>query len=261
MANQSQAQQLATEAGVLRRQGHIAEARQRYEESLALELIPLNRAKILANIMQLHDQEGNPEQAEAMAWKAFDIIQEHDLASTMEGAHLRGYIRGYLMRLQGVPLEASQTMEKRFLLIFLSSFVIGAAIGAAVGSKIPLQGVTIAGIAFSDLRYAGAGIGAIVGWFSAPFLRVLKNGAALSMGAKNGDAAEHWGIVLLVVGGVVNFALLSFILTEMHRTFGLVFLAVLLSCFFFVHQGFKLYTPRAWAERLPKDSPQVEEKL
>jgi len=103
MTDLNRMNELEAQASALREQKRWCEARKCYEEMITLGLGPMDEAKILANIMQMYEKEGNIEKAMEAGTRAFDIVQTYRLYETNEGAHLRGFIRGRLGRLRGEP--------------------------------------------------------------------------------------------------------------------------------------------------------------
>ena len=72
-----------------------------YEKVLEYDMAAIDEAKMLANIMQIHEKQGAKDLAIEYGEKAYEIVQTHMLYRTNEGAHLRGFIRGTVNRLRG----------------------------------------------------------------------------------------------------------------------------------------------------------------
>jgi len=71
-----------------------------YEEILVTCFLPLDRAKTLANLMQMYDKLGDKQKALNAGLEALDFVA-NAYADSSEVLHLRGYVRGYVSRLQG----------------------------------------------------------------------------------------------------------------------------------------------------------------
>jgi len=71
-----------------------------YEGILDTPLSALDRAKILANLMQMYDKLGDKQKALNAGLGALDLVA-NVYADSSEVLHLRGYVRGYVYRLQG----------------------------------------------------------------------------------------------------------------------------------------------------------------
>jgi hypothetical protein len=96
--------ELESKASTARREERWADALSLYEDILALELGALDRAKCLANAMQMRDKLGDVSGAIWAAEQALEIVERYALYQTNEGAHLRGYVTGALARFRGEPL-------------------------------------------------------------------------------------------------------------------------------------------------------------
>ena len=93
--------QLELEASGFRAIREWESARKCYEVILGHdELSPLDRAKTLANVMQMYEEEKDIVRAVYAGVMAYKIVQKHRLYRGTEGAHLRGYVRGSLNRLR-----------------------------------------------------------------------------------------------------------------------------------------------------------------
>lgn len=67
---------------------------------LILRYSALDRAKTLANLMQMYDKLGHKQKALNAGLGAMDLVASV-YADSSEVLHLRGYVRGYVYRLQG----------------------------------------------------------------------------------------------------------------------------------------------------------------
>ena len=141
------------------RQGNWREARGCFEEMLALPLSPIRRVKVLRNVMGAYEKDGMREQAVVAGRQALEVIESNRLYETNGGALLRGEIKSHLLRIQGVPVSRLPAFT------LLAAYFSGAAIGAAIGSQIVVHSVNIEGPVITDVRYGGAGLGAVLGFF------------------------------------------------------------------------------------------------
>lgn len=90
----------AANAGMLWREKDYTDARILYQEIEKSISLPLDRAKIMANIAQLYAEESNKTEALNTANIAIKIIHDNELYKSLEGSHLRGYLNGFINRLQ-----------------------------------------------------------------------------------------------------------------------------------------------------------------
>ena len=97
--------ELEAEASSLRSSERWEEAAFYYEKMLNLDLAIGDKAKTLANLMQMYERQQQYERAIYAAVVAYKIIQRHGLYRTNEGAHMRGAIRGFLMRIRENNLQ------------------------------------------------------------------------------------------------------------------------------------------------------------
>ena len=204
MSTQSELDRLEALASSAREQKRWAEARQRYEQMLGLDLIPIDRAKMLANIMQMLSKEGKDQDAIRIGEDALSLLQEHPACDTNEGAVLRGFIRGALRRMRGEPLAWHLPAS------LAATYFIGAAIGSLLGSTVQYEGLTIRGMTWTDFRYGGAGLGAVLGFliFARPFLRLP--------------------VLLAVLGLIASLIGLCIVLTAHNVRLGVATLVILL---------------------------------
>ncbi len=173
---------------------------------LTLHLSPMRQVKVLINILGTYEREGMLEEAVRTGEKALDIIETYNLwHESNEGAMLRGSIRGHLARLKGEPAIAALGMP----IAVFSAYISGAAIGAAIGTQVQVESLNIYGPLLTDLRYGGAGIGALLGLLL--FLPMFRMNAILS-----------------TIGAIFNFGLLFYILTANDLKLGAVVFAVIL---------------------------------
>lgn len=94
-------------------------------------------------------------------------------------------------------------------IVFFSVYFTGAAIGAAIGTQIQVESVNIYGPVLTDLRYGGAGVGALLGRLLFPPL-------------------FRMNAILSAIGGIVNLGLLFYILTANDFKIGIAVFAVIL---------------------------------
>jgi len=90
----------AEKAGTLWRKEDYTGARGLYEERIDSISLPLDKAKTLGNIAQLYEKEGDAVGAINAANAAIKIVNENELYKSLEGSHLRGYLNGFINRLQ-----------------------------------------------------------------------------------------------------------------------------------------------------------------
>jgi tetratricopeptide (TPR) repeat protein len=93
---------LAARAHDFQESGDWGGAAKCYEEMLDAPLSALDRAKTLANLMQMYDKLGKKENALNAGLRAMELIGIVP-DDNSELWHLRGYVRGYVYRLQGRP--------------------------------------------------------------------------------------------------------------------------------------------------------------
>jgi tetratricopeptide (TPR) repeat protein len=198
------------------REERWSDARECFEEMLTLPLSPMCQAKVLENIMGTYDKEGMRDEAIRTGEKALDIIENHNLwHASNDGAILRGRITGHLARLRREPTTAALDLP----IAVLAAYFTGAAVGAAIGAQIQVESVNIRGPVLTDLRYGGAGIGALFGlWLLVPLFRMRP--------------------ILSVITGLFNLGVLFYILTSNDfkqgiAVFGLVLL-IPVGLFFYV---------------------------
>jgi hypothetical protein len=194
-------------ASALRRERRWAEARACYEQLLSLDLSPMDRAKMLANIAQMFEEEGATAEAVRTAEEVLQVVERYGLAESSEGIHLRGFMTGRLRRLRG------EAVPWQLYIRILAPYIIGAAIGATIGAQIQINTLGFDAMPLlTDVRYGGACIGAVVGFFTLAPL-----------------AARYSGIAL--VGAVLSVIALGYFLFENSVGKGAVTLSVLASCF------------------------------
>jgi len=204
MNNQSQINELEDRAASFREKGLWSEACECYEKILQFELSHLNKAKILGNLMQMYEKVEKLEEAIDVGTKALEIVEAYSLHNSMEGARLRGFVKGCLSRLRGEPFKWNTPIS------LLSAYFIGASLGAAIGSRITFEGMTIKGVVLTDFRYGGAGIGAvIISMILSPIL-------------------ARFGIGVSLFAGLFSFIGLCIILFEKNTSTGIAVLFVLL---------------------------------
>ncbi len=101
LADADSSRKKAEKAGKLWRKGNYCEARSLYEEIIPSVSLPLDKAKMLSNIAQLYEKEGDITGAIDNAHAAIKVVNANELFKTMEGSHLRGYLNGFVNRLEG----------------------------------------------------------------------------------------------------------------------------------------------------------------
>ncbi len=193
--------ELEERAATHRRNEKWREARLCYEKMIRLGLPPLDEAKMLANIMQMYEKEGDTEAAINAGMQALELIQNYRLYETMEGVHLRGFLNGSLRRLRGQPFDWLP------MATILLANALGAVLGAWIGSGIEYEGLTIHGPAWTDLRYGGAGIGGILGWLL--LLRPLSH------------MTPYFGVPLTALAACLNVLALCYLLMQKDPLLGL----------------------------------------
>jgi hypothetical protein len=146
---------IETEASKLRYQRKWSEARKSYQRIISQALSPIDQVKMLANIMQMYDHEGNKEEAIKTAYRALELYNHHPLGTTGIGIAMRGYILGYIMRSEGrpfltwtppfctsLPLELNLSLFDQ-IRTRLATTAFGAAVGTTIGSQIPFPQIRI----------------------------------------------------------------------------------------------------------------------
>jgi tetratricopeptide (TPR) repeat protein len=144
----------AAKAGVLWRDKDYTEARILYQEIENSISLPLDRAKIMGNIAQLYAEEGNKTNALNTANAAIKIINDNELYKLLEGAHLRGYLNGFINRLQdkgtweplsydkNIPIELNLNVFDRVRAHF-SVAVISGVIFSILSSELSIPSIDI----------------------------------------------------------------------------------------------------------------------
>ena len=93
-------QEKAEQADTLWRGGDFADARVLYKKISHSIPAPLDKAKMLGNVAQLYEKEGDVDNAINTASAAIKIVNKEQLYKSLEGSHLRGYLNGFINRLQ-----------------------------------------------------------------------------------------------------------------------------------------------------------------
>lgn len=146
---------LEAEASNLRHQQKWAEARKSYQKILSQGISPIDQVKMLANIMQMYDHEGNKEDAIKTAYIALEIYDQYSLGTTGIGIYMHGHILGYIKRSEGrsflmwtppfcpsLPLELNLSLFDQ-IRTRLATTAFGAALGTTIGSQIPFPQLMI----------------------------------------------------------------------------------------------------------------------
>jgi len=93
---------LEQQASEFRRWANWKEAQECYEQMLTdPSLGPLDRAKTLANRLQMQVKRGDRSGAIASGREALDLVATHQLYETKDGILVRGFVEGQLARLTG----------------------------------------------------------------------------------------------------------------------------------------------------------------
>lgn len=114
-------------------------------------------------------------------------------------------------------------------------YIIGSAIGSTIGSRMldPDGGEP------GDLRYGGAALGGLVGWFLTPLLLRLAMAAGISRvppptpyadeetHRQQQNNALRYGLGILIIGAIGNLALLVYTLLEVAQKKGMIMLVAL----------------------------------
>lgn len=210
MSTDDQADEIEVRGFEFLHQERWHKARGCFEEMLSLPLDPMREVKVLRNIMGTYEKEGRITEAIDIGERALEIIDTYNLYGKTDGGYDFGYIRGCIARYRG------ETYPWNLVIAPLSAYFIGASIGAVIGSKIVYEGLTINGsIVLTDLRYGGAGVGALLGW-------LILTRTSLNLGR-----------YISASFGLLNFILLLYILTDKNfslglSVIGLLFLPILL---------------------------------
>jgi hypothetical protein len=187
----------------LAKQGQYAEARSIFEHVLTTKTVPLHRAQVLQNIMLTYDREGDIARA---IETAHEILAIPGLWDTTDGVFLHSQITGYVRHSQGRSFWTSHSFSALFAAYFGS-----ASIGAVLGSEVQGLGYTLLGQAVDqDLRYGGALLGAVLGFFL--FARI----------------ATAAGTAMSLILGIACTALTAYVLLEEDLTLGFAFLGILM---------------------------------
>lgn len=150
-------------------------ARAVYETLFSFNLSPLDKAKLLANIAQLYKEEGKKDDAINKAEEAITIIDENELYRSYEGSHLRGYLNGFINRLEnrciwdirykpGIPLGMNLSMPYS-LRAYLSICIICTGIANVVVSQYSFYKLEIILPNENIIINISPIIGWIIGWF------------------------------------------------------------------------------------------------
>ena len=146
---------LEAEASKLRHQRKWADARNSYQKILNQGIVPIDQVKMLANIMQMYDHEGNKEEAIKTAYRALELYDQYPLGTTGIGIYMHGYILGYIKRSEGrpfltwtppfcpsLPLELNLSLFDQ-IRTRIATTAFGAALGTTIGSQIPFPQIRI----------------------------------------------------------------------------------------------------------------------
>ena len=160
-------------AGELWQQGRYAEARRLYQSLVSESPQPMDRAKLLTNIAQIYEKEGDKVRAIAAAQEAMQIVSSYEQHRSLEGTQLRGFLNGFLNRLKGrkrwaapefdayLPLEMNLSVPGR-LRVHFSIAVIAAALSATIGSQVPIPQLNVVWTNGSITSYSI--VGCVFGW-------------------------------------------------------------------------------------------------
>jgi len=109
------AKALAVRASGFQRSEDWGAAAKCYEEILDTPLSGLDRAKTLANLMQMYDKLERKQQALDAGLGAMELIGSVSADDNTDVLHLRGYVRGYVYRLQGRAAPSWRDTGRRSL--------------------------------------------------------------------------------------------------------------------------------------------------
>jgi tetratricopeptide (TPR) repeat protein len=158
--------ELERQALLLTEQQRWAEARELWSQAFLRQMPPLRKVEILKNVALTYDREHMYPEAIKTAEEAIQLIDAHGLAKGRKGRSLRGWFRGFIMRLRSASGQGGPTKEMiRIVAPILGASMGGAGLGSVIGSQWPIQGFTIAEEMITDGRYVGVGVGAILGLF------------------------------------------------------------------------------------------------
>jgi tetratricopeptide (TPR) repeat protein len=202
MTHNGSSSELERRGLALAEQGRYAEARSLFERVLPTKVMPLHRAQVLRNIMLTYDREGNKARAIETCQ---EILEIPGLCDTTDGVFLHGQITGYVRHSQGRSFWTSRSFSAVF-----AAYSAGAAMGAVLGSKVQGSGFTLLGQAVDqDLRYGGAALGALLGFFL--FARI----------------AASAGPAMSLIGGIACSGLTAYVLLAGDKTLGFSVLGIL----------------------------------
>jgi hypothetical protein len=115
----SKIEQLQSDASRFRSEERWTLARSCYETILEGDLSPIERAKTLANLMQMYENDQDIERAVYVGAMSYKIIQNNRLFRHAEGAHLRGYLRGSLNRLREEYIGSDKLQNSAVVAVLL----------------------------------------------------------------------------------------------------------------------------------------------
>lgn len=242
----------AEKAGKLWRQGNYLEARHLYEEALTEATLPLDKAKLLANISQIYEKEESLSQAINTAEEALKIINNYKLYESLEGSHLRGYLNGFINRAKGkscwatleydesIPLEMNLSPPDRIRTHF-SIAIIAAGLSGTIGSQVPIMRLEVLWTNGSICVYSI--IGFIFGWAATSKLLEQAVISLCMLRKKTIRSCLRPAVNLLTLIAFVYLIMMPFLLKELLSTvarfaisgsLGIIFFAV-----FFLHRHCK----------------------
>jgi tetratricopeptide (TPR) repeat protein len=150
---------VAEQAGEHWKAKRYPEAKAAFEELLTLALPSFDRARTLANLMQVCEEMGDAESAALRAEQALEIVERFNLAETTDdGAFMRGLLRGRIAKLRG---QGAAGLNWRQITAPLFGYFGAAVCGAWLASHVTM---TTKDGQSADMRMVGAIFGAVFAW-------------------------------------------------------------------------------------------------
>ena len=186
----------AKRAGDLWKEGDYCGARLLYEDIIASISLPLDKAKTLSNIAQLYAKEGDINGAIDNAHAAIKVVNENELFKSMAGSHLRGYLNGFVNRLEGkgrwetvpfnesIPLDLNLSIFSR-LRVHFSVAVISGVLLATLNTEMRMPNLNISLNHGKIVIFSFAGV-----MFSIFFASILLRQTVCAVIALTGQNAE-----------------------------------------------------------------------
>ena len=218
---------IEAEASKLRHQRKWSEARNSYQKILSQWISPIDQVKMLANIMQMYDHEGNKEEAIKTAYRALELYNHYPLGTTGIDIYMHGYILGYIKRSEGrpfltwippfcqsLPLELNLSLFDQ-IRTRIATTALGAALGTTIGSQIPFhQIITIwsnGAVTIFSL------IGAIIAFMATSKLLERTVLSVMVMGVSLIPMALRIAVNIITFVGIMYCAILPKIVTDPYN--------------------------------------------